>query len=275
MSELVDQRADVVSGFVAVDRAAEPRAYVERLNRTAAQPLWRQIKRRMHDILDLHPGDRLLDVGCGVGSDVFALASSVSPGGQAIGVDPSQTMLAESRRRAEGHRRPTLYIRGDAANLPFANACFDACRAERVLQHLVDPGRALAEMVRVTREDGRVVVVEPDYGTEVIQGASTEVTGRILECRRARYRQPTVGRALPSIFKALGLRHRTVSVIRLAIDTLSESERQMLRKHADRAVSAGAISAELGARWLAELEQAAACEQYQRAIAVFLVDGRR
>ena len=44
--------------------------------------------------------------------------------------------------------------------LEFADATFDACRADRVLQHLLDPGRAVAEMVRVTRPGGRLVICE-------------------------------------------------------------------------------------------------------------------
>jgi ubiquinone/menaquinone biosynthesis C-methylase UbiE len=263
------------SGFVDIDRTSNPNVYVDRLERTAGTLFWHTMKMRMLEMLDLRSDDQVLDVGCGIGSDIRAIAQLVGLGGRAVGIDRSSTILREAHRRIEGRERLIQYIQGDAQKLPFSDASFDVCRAERVLQHLADPFRALAEMARVTRAAGRIGLVEPDYGTETIQGASPELTRRILDCRRAHFRQPTIGRALPAMFKALDWRGLSVSIMQMATSELSDSERQVLGKYAERATGAGAISADTGARWLAELETRAARGQYRHGVAVFLVGGWR
>lgn len=269
------QQAGTMSGFVDVDQAANPGIYIDRLDRTGNEPFWQAIKLRMLDALDLLPGDRALDIGCGTGSDVRALAELVGTAGQAVGIDRSSTLVEEAHRRSEGGGLPAHFLRGDARALPFADATFSACRAERVLQHLADPGQALAEMARVTRPDGRLVVVEPDFGTETIRGADPALTRRILACRRAHFRQPLVGRALQALFNALQLRGVSATVIRLAVSELSVAERQVAGRYAERAAGIGAISAEEGAHWLAELEVSADADLYQHSVGVFLVGGQK
>src|SRR6202023_1920244 len=60
------------------------------------------------------------------------------------------------------------FRQGDAHHLPFPDLTFDACRVDRVLQHLEDPQRAIAEMARVLKIGGRIAAAEPDWDTLVI-----------------------------------------------------------------------------------------------------------
>jgi ubiquinone/menaquinone biosynthesis C-methylase UbiE len=155
-----------VDGFSAVDAAADPAWFVGYLDQAAAELT--EAERRLLGLLDLAPGQVVLDVGCGTGDDVCAMAELVGPSGRAIGLDASRTMVAEARRRSAGSALPVQFLLGDAHDLPFPPAAVDACRAERVLQHLSDLARAVAEMVRVTRSSGRVAVLAPDWDTTVI-----------------------------------------------------------------------------------------------------------
>lgn len=98
-------------------------------------------------------GEKVLDVGAGTGvsTDGFAAA-----GAYAVGVDLSLGMLAAGRRR-----RPHLpLLAGDALALPLRDATFDAVTISFALRNVVDPVAALAELLRVTRPGGRLVVCE-------------------------------------------------------------------------------------------------------------------
>jgi len=115
--------------------------------------------------LDPLPGMHVMDVGCGTGEDVRGLAVSVAPTGTATGVDPSETMLAEARRRGEAARNPARYLKGSADRLPADDASLDLVRSERVLQHLTDPVAAVEELARVLRPGGRIGLIDTDWRT--------------------------------------------------------------------------------------------------------------
>lgn len=103
----------------------------------------------------LGPGGRALDVACGSGRlarDLERLAGT----GVVVGLDFSAGMLAVARQERPSRR----LVRGDALRLPFRASSFDAVTIAFGLRNLADPGLGLAEMRRVTREGGRLVVLE-------------------------------------------------------------------------------------------------------------------
>jgi SAM-dependent methyltransferase len=164
---------DIVRGahFREVDAAPAPHALLATLDAVAAREGVRRLKRCGLDMLAVTAGQRLLDVGCGMGDDVRALADLTGPSGLVVGVEPSEVLLAEARRRAADSPLPLGFAAGYACDLPFPAGSFDACRAERVFQHVPDPLRALTEMIRVTRPGGRVLVLDTDWGTTAVSGA--------------------------------------------------------------------------------------------------------
>lgn len=103
---------------------------------------------------------RLLDVGCGVG--ITPCHAAQTRGCHVVAVDLSARMLDWARRRARRLRleRQLAFATADAMQLPFADDSFDAVICESVLAFVPDPGRALAEYVRVTRPGGYVGLTE-------------------------------------------------------------------------------------------------------------------
>ena len=97
------------------------------------------------DVLAPRPGDVVVDVGCGSGTEVRRLAGLVAPGGRAIGVEPDGPMRAEAERRTSAERSPATFVDGDAGALPFEDGSIDLLRCERVFQHLTDPETAARE----------------------------------------------------------------------------------------------------------------------------------
>lgn len=117
---------------------------------------WRTAVR---DALALQRGERVLDLAAGTATSSAALATS---GAYVVGCDFSLGMLRVGKRA--GHPGVGL-VAGDALNLPFADASFDAVTISFGLRNTADPVQALREMRRVTRPGGRVVVCEFSHPT--------------------------------------------------------------------------------------------------------------
>jgi SAM-dependent methyltransferase len=107
-------------------------------------------------MLAVGPGDRVLDVGCGPGNFTRDFGAAAGEG-LAVGVDASASMLAVAARDNGGSN--IAYIRGDARELPFRDACFDAVCCYAALYFIEEPMRALAELVRVLAPGGRLALL--------------------------------------------------------------------------------------------------------------------
>ncbi len=102
--------------------------------------------------------DASLDVACGPGSVVVAFARRVR---RAVGLDATEAMLEEARRlAARSGVGNVAWHRGDAYALPFADGAFDIVSSRFAFHHLQEPARAFAEMVRVARPGGRIVLCD-------------------------------------------------------------------------------------------------------------------
>ncbi|WP_181797791.1 class I SAM-dependent methyltransferase [Streptomyces sp. WELS2] len=106
----------------------------------------------------LRPGDRVLDIGCGPGVIARQVASA-RPGIHVTGVDFSPSRIAEARINLSGVGEA---VHADARRLPLPDGAFDLVYCRFMLQFLPDPQRALAEMVRVCRPGGLVLLQELD-----------------------------------------------------------------------------------------------------------------
>ena len=113
-------------------------------------------RRRAARETGLAAGGSALDVACGSGKLTQELAKLAGPHGRVTGIDFSPQMLEVARRD-----HPGLEFReGDALNLPFEDATFDAATIAFGLRNLADPVRGLREMLRVVKPSGRAVVLE-------------------------------------------------------------------------------------------------------------------
>jgi demethylmenaquinone methyltransferase/2-methoxy-6-polyprenyl-1,4-benzoquinol methylase len=126
------------------------------MNSVMTAGLHHQWRRRAADLAGAAPGDRVLDVATGTGDLAVELAARVGPDGEVIGSDFSQEMLERARRKAPGLR----FEWGNALDLPYADATFDATTVGFGARNFSDLDRGLAEMARVVRPGGRVVVLE-------------------------------------------------------------------------------------------------------------------
>jgi demethylmenaquinone methyltransferase / 2-methoxy-6-polyprenyl-1,4-benzoquinol methylase len=128
----------------------------DRMNSVMTAGMHHAWRERAADLAGLGPGDRALDVATGTGDLAVALERRVGPEGHVVGLDFSEPMLELARRKA-----PDIsFDVGNALELPYPDGRFDAVTVGFGARNFSDLGRGLAEMARVTRPGGRVVVLE-------------------------------------------------------------------------------------------------------------------
>ena len=168
-------------GFTQGEHRSDFAAYVAALEAFDALSQLQELKALARAQTLTAPGRTVLDVGCGFGLETLRLARAVQPGGQVSGIDLSSEFIAEAQRRAAAAGLAIQFGPGDAQSLPYAEASFDIVRAERVMIYLSDPAQALAEMRRVAKPGGRIAIIEPDFGTNVINVADRALTRAVLD----------------------------------------------------------------------------------------------
>jgi SAM-dependent methyltransferase len=203
----------MTSTYGVVDEGPDPQQAVTWQERVNDWPAIRAYKQHTYDLVA--DAERVLDVGCGPGTDAADLGRA-----RVVGLDPSRVMC----RAAAG--RGVRVCRGDAHALPFTDDAFDASRADRVVQHLIDPEAALGELVRVTRRGGRVVVADPDQEslTLHVPGAPRALVDQVKRLRRdVGYRNGRLASRLPDVLASAGLTDVDVTAFPLVITDPDEA----------------------------------------------------
>ena len=133
--------------------------FYDLMNSVMTAGLHHRWRARAADLADVRPGDRVLDVATGTGDLAIELAARVRPGGEVVGSDFSEGMLERARSKSAG--RPELrWEHGDAMALPYADHEFQAATVGFGARNFGDLERGIAEMARVVRPGGKVVVLE-------------------------------------------------------------------------------------------------------------------
>lgn len=109
------------------------------------------------EMLELEPGDRVLDLACGPGNFSRSFSKEVGEEGLVVGVDASKPMLARAARESSAPN--TAYLRADASALPFIDGCFQAVCCFAALYLIDRPFDAIGEIARVLAPGGRTALL--------------------------------------------------------------------------------------------------------------------
>ena len=149
----------------------------DRMNHVMTAGLDRRWRERAVERAELEPGDSALDVCCGTGDLAFELAATVGSGGRVVGCDFSEAMLEIAREKEEERTRagagrgpsrtaaaparaPIEFEWADALDLPYSDESFDAVTVGFGVRNLSDLPAGLAELTRVLKPGGRLVILE-------------------------------------------------------------------------------------------------------------------
>lgn len=128
----------------------------DRMNSVMTAGMHHRWRERAADLAGVGPGARALDVATGTGDLALELRRRVGESGEVVGVDFAESMLGIARGKAPDIR----FEQGNALELPYADGEFDAATVGFGARNFSDLRRGLAEMRRVVRPGGRVVVLE-------------------------------------------------------------------------------------------------------------------
>ena len=178
------------------------------------------------ETLQPRPGRSILDVGCGLGTAELSLARLRVSQLTMVGVDIVFDRVRIARDATRGINAAALYAAADACHLPFGDQVFDSTYCVAVLQHIRDMGHAVAEIARVTKPGGRVLVVEPDnaaryWFSSVESGMHAAEVGRrffaSLAISRAEMPAAAVGPLIPGMFAAHGIEPDSVRLFPVSV----------------------------------------------------------
>ena len=172
----------------------------------------------VRDTLRPQPGEHVLEVGCGAGIADLMLGL-LEPGSvRYCGIDIKPARVREARGAARDHGLRLDLAVADVRGIPFRDATFESTFAIGVLQHVSDASHAVAELARVTRPDGRVLLVEPDNanrywfsslesGRRAFDLSTQFFASRAKETPRTRTRiiDRALGPHLPALCRAAGI----------------------------------------------------------------------
>ncbi|SDX61180.1 methyltransferase domain-containing protein [Thiocapsa roseopersicina] len=242
----------LAAGFPDVDASTRTADYTRCLELLDSLPYFRAYKARSAVLLDLHAGQTILEIGCGLGDDARRLAERVAPRGRVFGIDRSRRLLAEARARTAA-ANGLAFMQADARALPFATASVDRCRIDRVLQHIRDPQRAIDEAARVLRPGGRLLAYDNDWGTFALSSRLRATTALVQSRWAHAFTNPWIGRDLPRMLLAAGFHAVHVEPSVSLIRELDLADRVYnVSDTLDRAVRDGALSAAAAEAWRAE-----------------------
>ena len=266
------------SEFSEVDKSKDRQYFIDYLDRVRSQSGVRQGKELSFSLLALKPGDIVLDVGCGTGDDVISLAKTVGEEGRAIGLDNSEAMITEARRRAaKSNARNVEFHLGSVYQIDFPDETFDGVIADRVFMHLEESSRALREMIRVAKKgNGRIVTHDPDWDSLVIDSEFKDVTRKITRTMADGFKNGKAGGKAYGMLKEAGLTDVTVSCDAPVFTDYNWTFQHLELEKASKATLGKAlISEEEQAKWIADIQRRGEDGRFFASFMTFWVAGTK
>ena len=265
--------SETVTEFTTVDSSQDPQFFLRFLDAANKLPTIATGKQMVLDGLRLRNGSRVLDLGCGLGDDTFEIAARIGASGRVTGVDLSTSMIDEARRRAEKRGLPVDFEVGDSQALRFDSGTFDGVRAERMLMHVPDAERAIAEMARVLAPGGRLSVLDFDWETQVCDSPYKETTRKIALSFCDGMKNGWIGRRMPRLFASHGI--ADVAVQTSVVFVTYEFLKLLLGGHVARLHDSGVLSREEANQWWTALAAADRDGTFLYGFTAFIVSGTK
>lgn len=236
-----------IRDFTQPDTAAK--GLIDFLEFTDNHPPIKDLRAKGARLASIAAGQKVLDLGCGIGGATLHLAEIVGQGGLAAGVDISAALLEVATRRAKDQAAVEFRL-GDAAAIPYPDGFFDAARSERVFLYLPDRLAVLREMKRVVKRGGRVCLIDTDFDSLAIYSANPALTRKMTAVVAATLPNPNSARELPTLAKRAGLKDIRTEAVALTspYEFLDRAMSGALRKAAEQ----GIVAASEVESWLAE-----------------------
>ena len=207
------------------------------------------------DVLKLKTGELVLDIGCGVGFLTHEMALQVGKSGKVIGLDKNPAMISHARKRCV-RLKQTEFYEGDAGKLPVDDQTLDAVSCTQVLLYVKDVPNVLAEMRRILKPGGRLVIVETDWRGVVLNNTDDSMTNNIFSAWDNSVPNPNLPVHLKPLLQKHGFSKIKVDPIPILNTEYSPSNfsHSMLKWISKNAENKGVINKEQRSNWLEDLQ---------------------
>lgn len=246
---------------------------LDALTAMGRHPEIQRVRRVAFDSLGPRPGQRLLDAGSGSGDVARMLAGMVGGSGEVLALDYSASLTATAIDRHDGSN--VRYLTGDVCALDLPDDCVDGVWCERVLQHVDDADRAIAELARVTRPGGRICLVDTDWGSLAFDGMPAGLGEVVMAHVRGHFtpKQHDMGRTLRRRLVAAGLTRLTATPVTCFFATPESAAVVLPMVNPEVPVEVWATPPGLRDEWLACVEAAGASGTFLAVLTIWVVTG--
>lgn len=165
----------------------------------------KKTRNRSNQALNICAGQKVLDVGCGIGGATIPIAEITGPTGLSAGVDLSSAMIEHAIKRS-ANRSGIEFRISDACSVPYPDGFFDSARSERLFLYLPDRLAALKEMMRVVKTGGLVCLIDTDIDCTAVYSKNPALIRKMTSVVAASMPNPNSGRELPSLARRAGLK---------------------------------------------------------------------
>jgi arsenite methyltransferase len=213
-------------------------------------------RRAVLESLALRPGERVLDVGSGPGFLAAEMAAAVGESGAVCGIDISDDMLALAKSRVAAPDAAAMEFRpGSATEIPYPDGSFDVAVSTQVLEYVPDIPGALAELRRVLRPGGRVLLLDTDWDSIVWHSGDPERMRRVLAAFDEHLADPYLPRTLWASLRAAGFAVTATTTVPMLNVGYAEAtfSAGILRLVADFVTARGTVPAAEVEAWAADL----------------------
>lgn len=171
--------------MIHIENQKKKMGYVDSKYLIEAAELIRPVKEYCFTELRCQNQYKILDAGCGPGTDTLPIAEMINQKGMVVGIDHDRKMIKEAENGCAAINCRIKHYQSTIEKMPFTSGFFDGCRCERVFQHLEKPYAALQEIIRVVRRKGRIVIADTDHSATSVDTSYPEIAMKLwnFKCR--------------------------------------------------------------------------------------------
>ena len=223
------------------------------------------VRQRQHTLnkLSVKRGEKILDVGCGVGFLSYEIALQTGDSGRVSGIDQNSEMIRHANKRCEKLRN-TEFSEANADDLPFPEESFDAACCTQVLLYVNDVAQVLSGIRRVLKPAGRIIIVETDWRGVVLNSDYDSITRKIFSAWDAAVPSPNLPVRLGPLLVDNGFCNVDVEPIPILNTeyTPSQFSHGMMNWITRNALKKGVITKEQSQKWLDDLDEKGKSRNY-------------
>ena len=216
------------------------------------------VRQRQHTLnkLSVKRGEKILDVGCGVGFLSYEIALQTGDSGRVSGIDQNSEMIRHANNRCESLRNTEFSV-ANAEDLPFPEESFDAACCTQVLLYVNDVAQVLSGIRRVLKPAGRIIIVETDWRGVVLNSDYDSITRKIFSAWDAAVPSPNLPVRLGPLLVDNGFCNVDVEPIPILNTeyTPSQFSHGMMNWITRNALNKGVITKEQSQKWLDDLDE--------------------